>query len=393
MVTEVKRQILHLDLDAFFVAVEQRRHPALKDRPVIIGGDERRGVVASCSYEARKYGVHSAMPLYKARQLCPQAVVVPCDGKAYAEASEEVTQIMREEVPVLEKASVDEFYCDLTGMERFFGCVRHAQKLRDRIINETGLPVSGGLASGKTFAKMATDEAKPNGFMEVPYGKERDFLRDKPVQKIPMVGEVTARMLNDMGIKTAGDLMNLPEEVVREALGKNGLKLWEKANGHDPSPVLPGRRRRSLSAEQTFSTNVSDPATLNKCLLRLTEKIATRLRQMEWVGSVITLKLRYSDFRTVSRQCSVPPTNLDQELLGHLRKLLEKLYTRRMQLRLVGVTIGGLQPAGYQLDILNDRMQAAALAEKMDQMRRRFGFNVVGWAGARSSDTSGEEED
>jgi DNA polymerase-4 len=269
-----RRHIIHLDLDSFFVSVERLINSRLIGKPVVIGSLSGRGVVASCSYEARKYGVHSAMPMKMARQLCSDAIIVRGDMDLYSKYSNIVTGIIAERAPVYEKASVDEHYIDLTGMDRFFGSLKWAQELRREIIRQTGLPISSGLSVNKTVSKIATGEAKPNGEKEVPASLVKPFLNPLSISKIPMVGEKTFHLLRSMGVATIGTLSCIPLEMMEKVLGRNGIDIWKKANGIDTTPVIPYWEQKSISTEHTFDTDTTDLALLNNTLVNMVEKIA-----------------------------------------------------------------------------------------------------------------------
>ncbi|MFN9802126.1 MAG: DNA polymerase IV, partial [Bacteroidota bacterium] len=307
----MERSILHMDLDTFFVSVERLLDRRLEGRPILIGGTSDRGVVASCSYEARAFGVHSAMPMKLARQLCPEAVVIRGNSYNYLKYSDLVSEIVRGSVPVFEKTSVDEFYCDLTGMDRFFGCYRFAGELRQKVIRESGLPISFGLSVNKTVSKVATGEAKPNNQLQVPGGSERDFLAPLSIRCIPMVGDKTYQTLRNLGVSQVGTLQEMPVELLQRALGENGLLIWKKANGIDPSPVVPFHERQSISTERTFDRDTTDVHKLRGLFIAMAENLAYQLRRGGKLTSCITVKLRYTDFQTHTIQERIPYTSAD----------------------------------------------------------------------------------
>src|ERR1700761_9644269 len=247
-----ERKIVHIDLDSFFVSVERKFNPSLIGKPVIIGGSADRGVVASCSYEARKFGVHSAMPTRQALKLCPDAILIRGTHGRYAEASKEVTQIIHDSVPLYQKTSVDEFYIDYTGMDRYYDCYQKVSNLLQKIMKEPGLPISFGMASCKTIAKMATNQAKPNGQLLIPHGKEKEFLAPLSIRKVPMLGEKTCQRLYQFGIEKIGDLQKCDPRFLETVFGKAGRYIWEKANGIDDSIIVPHGDRKSISTENTF---------------------------------------------------------------------------------------------------------------------------------------------
>ncbi|MEC7949822.1 MAG: DNA polymerase IV, partial [Bacteroidota bacterium] len=295
-----QRSILHLDLDTFFVSVERRMDSRLEGRPILIGGTGDRGVVASCSYEARGFGVHSGMSMKMARAMCPEAVVIRGNSMAYSKQSEIVTEIVREAVPVCEKSSIDEFYADLSGMDRFFGCWQFSRELRERVIRESGLPISVGLSTSKTVAKVATGEAKPNNARHVSRGTERHFLAPLSVRKIPMVGAETYRTLRNLGISTIRTLQDMPVELIQQVLGKNGVAIWKKAQGLDDAPVVAYNERKSISTERTFAKDTTDGDKLHAIMLAMAENLAFQLRRGDKLTACVTVKVRYADFSTKS---------------------------------------------------------------------------------------------
>ena len=366
-----------MDLDTFFVSVERLLNSDLVGKPVIIGGMSDRGVVSSCSYEARKYGVHSAMPMKMARQLCSEAVVIRGDMDAYSKHSRVVTDIIAESAPVYEKASIDEHYLDITGLDRFFGCMLWTRELRQRIMKETGLPISCGLSVNKTVSKIATGEAKPNGEIEVPDMQVKPFLSPLSIRKIPMIGQRTFHLLRSMGIGTIGTLGEIPVEMMESLLGKNGIVIWKKANGIDPTPVEQYSERKSIGSERTFQRDTMDVAGLRDLLTSMVEKLTFRLREEEKLVSVVTVKIRYSNFDTHTLQKRVPYTCFDHVLMPVARELFDRLYQRRMLIRLVGVRFSGLIRGTQQLDLFEDTSEMVHLYLALDRMRGRFGVDAV----------------
>lgn len=373
----LQKSILHLDLDNFFVAVERLRNAQLKDKPVIIGGTAGRGVVTSCSYEARRFGVHSAMPMRMALKLCPDAVVIRGDYDSYAKHSAVVTEIVNENAPVFEKASVDEFYVDLTGMDKYVGCLQWSRELRTRIIKESGLPISCGLSVNKTVSKVSTNESKPNGFLRIEPGQEKEFLAPLSVRKIPSVGKVTYRKLSFMGVRTVRVLSQIPPPLLVREFGRSGLSLWKKANGIDDTPVKPYRERRSLSAERTFRTDTIDVAFLRKKITETVTKLAFELRSINKLTSVVTVKIRYSDFNTYTRRQTVAYTAHDRILTDCALALFDRLYQRRQLIRLVGVKLEGLVHGNYQINLFENTEEETNLLTAMDKIRNRFGADAV----------------
>jgi len=372
-----KRSIVHLDLDTFFVSVERLFDDRLKGKPILIGGSSDRGVVASCSYEARKFGVHSAMPMRTARQLCPEAIIVRGDFEKYSQKSQEITEIIRESVPLFEKASIDEFYLDLTGMDRFFGCFKLAHQLRQRIIHDSGLNISMGLSQNKTVSKIATGEAKPNNEKQIPLGQEKDFLSPLSVRKIPMIGEKTAQTLYNMGVKKVHTLQQMPSPLLEATFGKNGKLIWEKANGIDLSPVIPYSEAKSLSSENTFEEDTIDTRLLEATLVAMTEQLSSKLRQKGQLTACLSVKIRYSDFETHSIQQRISYTSADHSLIPIVKELFRKLYSRRLLIRLVGVRFSHLVYGNYQIKLFEDSQEQINLYQALDKLNVKYGDKTV----------------
>lgn len=371
------KSIAHLDLDSFFVSVERLADSRLNHKPVLVGGTGSRGVVASCSYEARKMGIHSAMPMRTALQLCPEAIVIRGDSSRYSKYSDIITDIIREEVPLFEKTSIDEFYADLTGMDRFFGCFKLTSELRNKIMRETGLPISFGLSVNKTVAKVATGQAKPNNRLEVKPGTEKPFMAPLPVSKIPMVGQKTGLLLRQMGVQKIGTLQQIPPEVMERAMGKNGLQLWKKANGIDPSPITPYQERKSISLERTFQRDTIDVQKLQTLLVAMAESLAYQLRQGQKVTACVTVKIRYSDFNTHSLQKRIPYTASDATLIRISKELFERLYSKRLLVRLIGLRFSHLTGGGHQISLFDEQAEHIQLLQAMDRLRNRYGIQAV----------------
>ncbi|HNW00348.1 MAG TPA: DNA polymerase IV, partial [Chitinophagales bacterium] len=367
------RMIVHMDLDTFFVSVERLKDSRLEGKPVMVGGTGDRGVVASCSYEARAFGVHSAMPMRQARMLCPDGIIVRGDYEHYTSYSRMVTEIIQESVPLYEKSSIDEFYIDMTGMDKFFGTYRYIQEVRQRIMKETGLPISFGLSENKTVSKVATGQAKPNNHLKIDRGVEKPFLAPLPVRKIPMVGESTGQLLRKMGIVQIKTIQEMPQEVMENILGENGRVIWRKANGIDTSPVEPYSERKSISSEETFQQDTIDVARIKTILAAMTEQLAFQLRKEGKLTSVVAVKIRYSDFDTHTKQLRIPYTSTDHTLIRVVKELFDKLYDRRVLIRLAGVRLSGLVSGGYQINLLEDAEHTIRLYQEMDYVRKRFG--------------------
>lgn len=372
----VKPHIAHFDLDSFFVSVEILNNPALKGKPVIIGGYER-GVVSTCSYEARKFGVHSAMPMKKALQLCPQAIVTHASSHQYSQYSRWVTEIIGGKAPVFEKASIDEFYVDLTGMDKYFGAARFAQELRQLVTKETGLPISGGLSSARFISKMATNEAKPNGFLEIPHGRETDFLWPLGIEKINGVGKQTEQHLKSYGIYTIEDLARTPIEHLEKIAGKWGEALWHKAHGRGSAEITTDWEQKSMSHENTFDTDYTDLDFLHKELVRLTEKTCYGLREDEKMTGCVTVKIRYSDFETTSKQEVIDYTALDDVLIARVKDLFHKSYQKGRPVRLLGVRFSHMIPITTQMSLFENNLEKLNLYRAVDDIKDRFGSKLV----------------
>lgn len=373
----MERRILHIDQDSFFVEVARLQHSALKGRPVIIGGMSGRAVVASCSYEARRFGVHSAMPVRMALQLCPEAVVVRCDFDEVSKQSQLITEIIAGAVPVVEKTSIDEHYADLSGLDRHFGSLLFAHELRERIIRETGLPVSFGLSQNKTVSKVATGQAKPNGERNVAAGDERNFLAPLPIGKLPGVGGVRHKQLRGLGLERIGQIQEMPAQLLERVLGQDGRVLWQKANGIDDSPVLQYREQKSIGHERTFEQDTIDMDVLRRRIRKMTADIGFELRKAGKIANTVVVKIRYSDFTTCDKQLRIPYTNLDEPLIRAALETFEKLYTRRVLLRLVGVKVTGLIHGSPQIDLFSDTGGQIRLAQAMDGIKKRFGAAFI----------------
>ena len=368
---------MHIDLDSFFVSVERKFNPELIGKAIIIGGDARRGVVASCSYEARKYGVHSGMSSRDAFKLCPHAISVRGNHHLYSDASREVTKIIDEMVPLYQKASVDEFYIDLTGTDRFFDPYTLASQVRQCIIRETGLPISFGLASGKTVAKMATNKAKPNGQLFIPHGCEMQFLAPLPISAIPGLGESTVSKLYAYGIEKIGDLQRVELRFLETVFGKAGRWIWDKARGVDHAEIIPHSDRKSISTERTFSTNISDGRTLESILVSMTEELSSKLRRENKLASCLAIKIRYANFETHMQQEKIALTSAEHILIPGIKNLLKRAWNHHRPIRLIGVRLSQLCTGSYQINLFEDNEQQIKLYQAMDQINFRFGDKTV----------------
>ena len=366
-----------MDLDTFYVSVERLMDSKLNNKPILLGGTGDRGVVTSCSYEARTFGVHSGMSMKMARELCPEGIVIRGEAGIYSKYSKIVTEILKEEVPVLEKSSIDEFYLDLTGMDKFFGCYKLAGHLRQRIIKETGLPISFGLSKNKTVSKIATGEAKPNNQINIDLGLEKPFLAPLPIGKIPMIGAKTGFLLNRMGVQKIKTVQDMPMELMEKAFGKNGQSIWYKANGIDNSPVIPFHEKKSISTERTFEKDTIDVFKLRCMVMAMVEQLAYELRRANKVTSCISIKIRYADFQTYSKQKKIPYTSCDHTLIDVAKDIFNALYNRRIRVRLIGVRLSDLAGGGHQIDLFNDSSKILKLYQAMDNIKNRYGANSV----------------
>jgi len=369
--------IAHFDLDSFFVSVEILKDPSLKGKPVIVGGQNEKGIVTTCTYEARKFGVHSAMPMKTAMRLCPQAIVVSGTYSEYSRYSKWVTNIIASKAPLFEKASVDEFYVDLHGMDTFFDPLKWTIDLRKLITEETGLPISFGIAKNKMVAKMATNEAKPNGYLQVPLGKEKEFLAPMEVNKIPGVGDQTNKILQFHGIKLIRDIHQTTAENLEKLLGKWGYDLWNKAQGTHESTITEYREPKSISKENTFEENVADIEFLMSEIVRMTEKICFELRKEEKVAGCVTIKLRYPDFETTSRQASIPYTSADDEIIPIAKAIFHQLYKKGKPVRLLGVKLSDFNNNALQANLFHDSQRKSGLYKALDEVKNRFGKTSI----------------
>jgi len=349
----------------------------LEGKPILLGGVSDRGVVAACSYEARTFGVHSGMSMKMARQLCPEGLVIRGNSSNYMKYSNLVTDIIKDTFPLYEKSSIDEFYIDLSGMDRFFGCLKMASESRKRIIRETGLPISFGLSENKTVSKVATGEAKPNNQIKVDWGMEKAFLAPLSIKKIPMVGDKTYQLLRNLGVKQIRTLQQMPPEMLEKVLGKNGLAIWKKANGIDNSLVIPFHERKSISTERTFDKDTIDVEKLKGILVAMTENLAFQLRRGNRVCACVTIKLRYSDFNTYTLQAQLPYTSADHILIPRVMELFQRIYNRRLLVRLIGVRFSHLVSGSYQMNLFEDSEELINLYQAMDKIRDRFGDRSV----------------
>ncbi|OUS16681.1 DNA polymerase IV [Nonlabens dokdonensis] len=383
------KHIMHLDLDTFYVSVERKIDSRLKARPLLVGGTSDRGVVAACSYETRGYGVHSGMSMKLARQLCPEAVVIRGNAGTYSKHSDEVTEIIKEQTPLFEKSSIDEFYADLTGMDRFYGCYKFATEMRNKIIKETGLPISFGLSINKVVSKIATGEAKPNNQLLIDYGTEKSFLAPLSIKKIPQVGDKTYQTLRHLGIKKIHTVQEMPQEMMINVLGKNGSLIWQRAQGVDNRPVVAFNERKSISTERTFDKDTIDIKKLKSILIAMTENLAYQLRRGNKLTACINVKIRYSDFNTYSKQMRIPYCSADHILIPRILELFDKLFQRRLLIRLIGIRFSHIVSGNYQINLFDDSEQAINLYKALDKIREKYGDRTVVRAAGMEAKTIG----
>lgn len=376
----MEKAIVHYDLDSFFVSVERLKNPSLIGKPVVVGGSSERGVVASASYEARKFGVHSAMSSQLAKRLCPDAIFVRGDHESYTRHSNMVTEIITDMVPVVEKASIDEFYCDFSGMDKYFGCYKWAKDVKIRIAKETGLDTTFGLSTSKTVSKVATNEAKPNGKLQILAGYERLFLKPLTINKLPMIGDTTAKTLRTMGIQNIGTLAAMPLKLLETVFGKHGKLFWERANGIDDTPIVPYHDQKSFSKEMTFDKDTTDIVKLKSILVFMVESLTFDLRQQVKCAGTITVKIRYSNFDTYTRQTHVFYTSDDQVIIEKVMDLFDNLYDKRLLIRLIGVRLSRLVQGYSQINLFDNSSRFAALHQAMDKVKHKHGEKIVGRA-------------
>jgi DNA polymerase-4 len=390
LATDSSASILHVDMDAFFVSVELLAHPELRGKPVVVGGrPDQRGVVAAASYEARRYGIQSAMPLRTAGRLCPHAVFLDGHHELYAEWSDRIAAILGKYSPVVEMVSIDEAYLDLAGTERLHGTpFAAAHKLQREIWETTQLPCSAGLARTRLVAKVASDQAKPRGLLWVPPGAEAAFLAPLGVRKIPGIGKVTEEALKSLGIEAVGRLAGLSQEKLEEIFGQWGTALYRKARGEDSYEFFVDAEPKSVSNNHTFSYDTDDHATLASTLSHLCQKAAKRLRDAGLDARTLTLTIRYAGFRTITRSKTLAePTNLDAVILETFKRLFDEHWDRQQKIRLLGVGLASLSHGPRQLELLDvlqggRREKLERLSRAADRLRDRFGFSKIQFGGS-----------
>ncbi len=367
------RHIAHYDMDQFFVSVERLRNSRLNGMPLLIGGSNDRGVVAACSNEAMQCGIHVGMPMRIAQRLCKHSTIVRADFEEYSRQSKLIFDIIKESVPLVEKSSLDEFYVELTGMDKFFGCKKFMHELKSKVQKNSGLAASSGLASNKLVSKVAASQIKPVGQLEIPFGNERSFLAPLSIIKIPGVGKETAFKLLKMGVETIKVLSEIPPEMLCDVIGKGGNELSRRANGIDESPVIPYKEQQSFSTEQVLQEDTIDINVLYTELARMTESIGFVLRTQNRLTGCVTLKLRYTDGETHTIQKAIPFSNADHILLTVAKGLFNKLFTRRVLVRMIGLRFTNLIPGTYQIDLFEDKEETIKLYQSIDSIKQRFG--------------------
>ena len=385
----MSKHVLHLDLDTFFVSCERLIDSRLQKRPLLVGGTGDRGVVAACSYETRRFGVHSGMSMKVARRLCPEAVVIRGNSSIYTKYSHLVTEIIKARVPIFEKASIDEFYADLSGMDKFFGSYKYASELRQEIIRETGLPISFGLSANKIVSKVATGEAKPNNQLRIDKGFEKAFLAPLSIRKIPSVGEKTYQILRNLGVDKVHVVQQMPLEMMIRVLGVNGKTIWKRANGIDNPPLIPFYERQSISTERTFTKDTIDVMKLRTTIFAMAENLAFQLRRANKLTACIAVKIRYSDFNTYTKQIKISYTSADHILVPAVLELFDKLYQRRLLIRLVGVKFSHIVTGNYQINLFDDTEGMLNLYKAMDTIRGKYGELSIQRAASMGAKTIG----
>jgi len=372
-----QRAILHFDLDFFFTSIECRNNDSLRGRPLLIGSMEGRSMVSACNYEAWRYGIRAGMPMMVALQRCPDATVLRGDIELYQRESSVITSIIAEESPLFEKAALDQFYIDLTGVDRYLGCTQWSKELRARIHKETGLGLSAGLAVNKLVAKVGAREAKPSGECFVAQGEETGFLAPLSVRRLPALGPSTQHRLSILGVHKIAQLREIPPVMLRREFGKPGLSIWRKAWGKDDSPVIPYQEELSLSREHTFSEDTIDIDLLEATLGQMVIALAFELRERQQVCANVKLKIRYADHNTYRRQLRLGPTANDQDLRSAARRLLRELFQRRQRIRLIELSLDQLSHGYRQLGLFDENPKDTQLQQAMDKIQRRFGEGKI----------------
>ncbi len=373
--------IFHLDLDAFFVSVERIFDPSLEGKPVIVGANPKkgRGVVAACSYEARKYGLHSAMPIKKAYELCPNGIYIGGHHKEYSRFSKAVKRILEKYAPMIQQSSVDEFFMDFTGCKHIYGSFQLlAAKIQKEIKHKLGLPCSIGIASNKTVAKVASDFMKPEGITYVMPGMEKEFLAPLPVQAIPGVGKSTLKKLNKKGIFKVADVKKLLNVNSVKELYKNDISLVNKANGKGRDHLLPPQYRKSISKERTFGRDVKDRSKTEEVLFKLTSQVCQLMRDKNWQAATVSIKLRYANFHTITRAKTIKPSDDDKEIFTTALKLFRKNYNNVHGVRLIGIRLNNFSEYCEQQCLFDfEEVKKGRLLRAVTKIRDRYGYSTV----------------
>lgn len=373
----MERTVVNLDMDTFFVSCERRNHSELTNIPLIIGGTSDRAIVMSCSLEAQHFGVRPGMPMRQAKFVCGNAKIISPDMELYSKCSDEITQFLEEAVPVLERVSIDEYFIDVSGMDKYFGAVKWTNELAQKLNKQSALPVSFGLSVNKTVSKIATGEGKPYGKLIVPAPNVQPFLNPLSIRKIPGLGHEKYEELSRAGIHIIESLANTDVEILHKMYSNEGIKIWNKANGIDDAPVEPYKSTKSISRTKTFDSDTIDIEKVKSLLSSHIEELAYELRKNNWIASIIAVKIKYSNFDTASKQLKIPYTSIDSQLKKIAEDLFEKLYDRRLRIRSLGVSFSGLINSHYQIDLFSDQEETIQLYSAIDKMRKRFGFNAV----------------
>ena len=374
----MKRSILNLDIDTFFVACERLNDSQLNKRPLIVGGSSDRGIVVSCSYEALRYNVRVGMPISLALKLCSNAKVIKGDFDLYSKKSQEITEIIKEKAPLMEKSSIQEFYVDMTGMDYHIGSVKWTNELIDRIKKESGLTMSYGLSINKTVSRIATQEGRPFSTKVIALPHVRPFLAPLSIRRIPKIRVQTSNSLHRIGIRKIKTLSETPVRTLTSLVGKKEADdLWHKANGIDHSPVVQHDEKKSISVDKTFEIDTLDIIGLKACISSMGQKLCFQLRQANKLTSIVSLRIRYTNSDSESLRKRISYTSLDNVIIPILQQLFVKLYQRRMRLRSISITYAGLVAGNYQIDLFNDTTEYVALYQAMDRMKARYGEKYI----------------
>ncbi|MDA3616723.1 DNA polymerase IV [Polluticaenibacter yanchengensis] len=382
MMYQAQSCIAHLDLDAFFVSVEQILDPTLVGKPVIVGGNSQRGVVCAASYEARKFGVKSAMPTAQAHKLCPHAIFLSGSSGQYSRFSHQVTEIIQAESPEFEKASIDEFYIDLTGMDKYHNAFNFTHQLKSKIKKEIGLNISFAIAANKLVSKVATNEVKPNGEIEIPFGFEKSYLAPMPLEKLPGVGDSFIEQLHKRRLYKIGEVADLKIEQLENIWGKNGADLWLKCNGIGSTRIATFREQKSCSSEHTFHEDKSNETDILTEITKLSERVGYDLRSENKMTGCIAIKIKYYNFNVVSKQTIVSYTASDTNIIHTAKQLFNALWDKTTPIRLIGVRCSHFVESNFQLNIFDNIEQENNLYKAIDNIKNSFGKSAIKRAGS-----------